>query len=102
MNIDFQYFSCVKGHVVPRYGTDVYIGVNRTAGGWEWDEDRVVAIPVTECAQYKREYLRAVREGSLIQREKKDHTAYLKTQEQQQEVSEKPVEKAKDKKGGSK
>jgi len=82
MTTEFQYFSCVEGHVVQRYGTDTYIGVTRTANGWEWDTEKVVLIPIAEIARYRREYLRAVKEGSLTERTKQDHDAYLKKLEQ--------------------
>jgi hypothetical protein len=90
--IEFEYFSCIKGHVVPRYGTPSYIGVTRVPSGWEWDEEKIVPIPVTECNKFRREYLNAVRRGELKKRTAKDHDAYLKSLE-----PEKPVEKKKSK-----
>lgn len=93
---EFEYFSCVKGHVVQRYGTPAYIGVTRVPGGWEWDEEKVVPIPVSECAKYRREYLGAVRRGDLKKRTAKDHEAYLKSLEPAE-----PVEKKKSKKEAS-
>ncbi len=81
-DIQYRYFSSVKGHVVQRYGTGVHVGVVRAAGGWEWDEDEVVAIPETECCKYEREYQNAVRHKALQKRSQDDYDAYVRKQEQ--------------------
>ncbi len=75
---EFRYFSSVQGRVVPRYGTDTFIGVKRTPSGWEWDEERVVAIPAAECSRFGREYQNAVRLKALKKRTREDYDAYLK------------------------
>ncbi|MCP4674347.1 MAG: hypothetical protein GY854_02280 [Deltaproteobacteria bacterium] len=73
----FRYFSSVQGQVVQRYGTDTFIGVKRTANGWDWNDESVVPIPETECSRYEREYQNAVRNGALKIRTQKDYEAYL-------------------------
>ena len=62
---NFRHFSSVEGHVVPRWGTDTFIGVTRAPGGWKWNTGKMVKIPADECRRYLREYNRALKDGSL-------------------------------------
>lgn len=65
------YVSCVEGAVVTRYGTRTFIGAERRAlepTVVDFHPDIVVAIPHDEFRKYRREYLRAMREGSLVER----------------------------------
>ena len=75
--IIFSYFSSVKNHVVPRYGSPRYIGVRRTNEGWDWDTERIVPIPENESVRYGREYNRALREGALLKKTEQDYKKYL-------------------------
>jgi hypothetical protein len=79
--IKFEYYSSVEGHVVPRYGTDVYIGAKRVPGGWDWNTDAVVPIPEREYTLYGREYARGVKEGGIIKRTEADYKKYIKAKE---------------------
>ncbi len=64
-----------------RYGTRTFIGADR---GIEdptkmvYDTKRVVALSVAELARYRREYRRAIRNGSLTERKVSEWTAQNK------------------------
>ncbi len=92
---EFRYFSSVQGRVVPRYGTDTFIGVKRTSSGWGWDEERVVAIPAAECSRFGREYQNAVRLRALKVRTREDYDAYLKKVAEQEKERAQAAEAAK-------
>lgn len=65
------FVSAVEGQPVRRYGTPSMIGAERTVAAPNvitYDTALVVAIPVEESDRYLREYTRALRDGSLIQR----------------------------------
>lgn len=65
------FVSSVEGRLVTRYGTRTFIGAERRASDprqLEWHTDQVIAIPHDEFRKYRREYLRALREGSLVVR----------------------------------
>lgn len=71
----FRKFRSIPGRVVPRYGTDTFIGCVRTrevdasgrvSHGFEW-HDRVVLIPDVEVRRYNRSYLSALRNKDLIE-----------------------------------
>lgn len=65
------FVSSVEGSLVTRYGTATFIGAERSATdprAVEWHPDQVVAIPHDEYRKFRREYLRALREGSLVER----------------------------------
>lgn len=65
------FVSCVEGSLVTRYGTGTFIGAERRADDprqVDFHPDQVIAIPDDEFRKYRREYLRALREGSLRQR----------------------------------
>lgn len=65
------FVSCVEGALVMRYGTGTFIGAERRAREpqvVDYHPDQVVAIPHDEFRKYRREYLRALREGSLVER----------------------------------
>ncbi len=98
----FKYFSCVKGKVVPRFGTASYIGARRTHDGFEFDEEKVVAIPEDEVTRYGREYRNALRVSHggpcLKERTKAEFGAFLeKRAEQQKRAAEKAKTKRVDK-----
>jgi hypothetical protein len=70
---EFRYFRSVEGYVVPRYGTQSFIGVQRDrAVGWRWDTADVFAIPIADCKRYAREYRRALTTGALVEVTKAD------------------------------
>ena len=63
---EFRYFSPVAGAVVPRYGSQSFIGVRRDPEqGWVWDLDAIVPVPTSQVDQYQREYRRALADGHL-------------------------------------
>lgn len=65
------FVSCVEGSLVTRYGTRTFIGAERRAlepQVVDFHPDIIVAIPHDEFRKYRREYLRALREGSLVER----------------------------------
>ena len=93
---EYRYFSSVKGHAVPRWGSEGFIGLKRTPNGWKWDERRVVRIPILEADRYHREYADAIKTGSLLERTEKDFDDYWRTVEESikpsKPVQEDPVE----------
>lgn len=95
MDIKFKYFSCKKGHVVPRFGTSSYIGTTRQVGGFTWDESKIVAIPESEFTKYLREYRRAIKDGALIKRKESDYESWIKSQEHKKEDTAKPADNSK-------
>lgn len=97
MNIKFKYFSCKSGHAVPRFGTDVFIGAIKQSGGFIWDEDKIAAIPESEVLRYKREYDRAIRDGSLISRTQVDYDKYIGSVRTVEEDTAEPAEDSEDK-----
>lgn len=65
------FVSCVEGSLVTRYGTRTFIGAERRAlepKVVDYHPEQVVAIPHDEFRKYRREYLRVMREGSLVER----------------------------------
>jgi hypothetical protein len=65
------FVSCVEGSLVTRYGTRTFIGAERATDDRrrvDYHPDQVVAIPVDEYRKFRREYLRALRDGSLVER----------------------------------
>lgn len=66
-DLKLRYFKSVKGHVVPRYGTDTMIGVVRFGNRWEWDLDKITAIPEDEIKRSGKAYRRALRDGSIVE-----------------------------------
>jgi hypothetical protein len=66
-----RYLSSVPGHAVARFGhPDLLVGVERDAtaeGGLRWELDRIVEIPEAEFQAFAREYLGALRDGSLVE-----------------------------------
>jgi hypothetical protein len=67
------FLRCVPGRLVPLFGTPSYIGARRAANteradGAEpitFDEERVQPITVQDYAKYRKEYDRALRDGSV-------------------------------------
>lgn len=67
---DVIYVRSVEGHLVERFATcgtssPVYIGATRGATGPVWRTDAIVAIPRAEFNRYRREYTRALSDGSI-------------------------------------
>lgn len=65
------FVSCVEGRLVTRYGTRTFIGAERRTDDprvVDFHPEHIVAIPHDEHRKYRREYLRALREGSLVER----------------------------------
>lgn len=92
-----RFFSPVEAHHVTRYGTRSIIGGSREplteeeqrqqaagsllvrgAGLLKLDLDHVEAITAAEWATYRREYERALRDGSLRERTEQDWVAFVK------------------------
>lgn len=82
-DVEFRYFSPVKGRAVARFGTDAVIGARRTPTGYEWNEDAIVPIPADEVRRHTREYSNALK-GSprtgphLRERTREEYEASLK------------------------
>lgn len=74
---EFKYYSSVYGRVVPRFGTSSYIGAVMGKDGFEWDEVKIVAIPMTEFARYRKEYTKNVKNGSIMERTLKDREDWI-------------------------
>jgi|SRR6187551_177323 len=65
------FVSCVEGSLVTRYGTRTFIGAERRTlepNVVDYHPEQIVAIPHDEFRKYRREYTRALRDGSLVQR----------------------------------
>jgi hypothetical protein len=99
----FRYFSAVAGRVVQRYGSTIFIGAARAPGGWQWDEDQIVAIPDREFARYAKEYIRAVRDGALKERTEAQYLEHVEQAAQPKTAEKKSDSKTKvEKKSGTK
>lgn len=61
-----QFFS-VPGLVVPRYGTEEFVGARRTGAGFVWSPDPV-GISDEELQRYVREYGQALGRGEIRER----------------------------------
>jgi hypothetical protein len=75
-----RYFSSVEGAAVPRFGSRSFIGAVRTAKGFSWTPDAVVAVPDEETGRYLREYARVIRAGALRERTAADHERWMAKQ----------------------
>lgn len=78
------YSSRAEGGLATRFGTGTYIGANRSHEDPKqvvFDETAVVGITVLEYARYRKEYEKAVKGGSLVERTANDLAAYLKSLE---------------------
>lgn len=67
------FVSCVEGAPVTRHGTRTFIGCERRALEptiIDYHPEQIVAISHEEFRKYRREYLRALKDGSLV-----SHTA---------------------------
>jgi hypothetical protein len=79
-----KYVSCVEGALVPRYaalggpGAMTFIGSVRNGKKVDQNPDEVVVIPEAEFGRFRKEYLRALREGSLTERTAADYAAWQK------------------------
>jgi hypothetical protein len=69
--MEMKFFKAVPGYVVRRYGSSGFIGVTRTADGWEW-YDSATTIPLNEYQRYGREYKNALRSGALVEVSERD------------------------------
>lgn len=95
--IEYRYFSCVEGKIARRHGAkNQYVGAKLVPSGdiaarslagptaegsfvWFWDTARVTRISLQEINMYGREYNRALSEGALIERSRRDYDAYIKS-----------------------
>jgi hypothetical protein len=90
------YLSPVKGRLVPRFSTlggpggRTYIGAQRTADGLVVNEDAVAQIPAVEFGRYRKEYTRAIADGSLKKRTREDFEAWRKARLAALAASQKP------------
>ena len=64
--IKLRYFKSIHGKVVPRFGTERFIGCKHNGKDWEWS-DKLVSIPASECDAYLVEYKRAIKTKTLIE-----------------------------------
>lgn len=83
------YVSAIEGKPVTRFGTRTLIGASRsraTPNVVDYDTQRVVAIPQEEYSRFRREYDRALGNGSLRRRKAEEWQAqhrHEKRKEQQ-------------------
>lgn len=80
---------------VTRFGPGTLIAADRDGRNIRYRPDEVVAITREEMAQYGREYGRALRSGSLIERTEADYRAFLKAQEDAEKKRGEEVERRK-------
>jgi membrane protein involved in colicin uptake len=87
------YVTPRRGATVPRFGAPrgTYIGARRVGKQLEWDEERIVAIPVEEYRRYRAEYEGAIADGSL---KKHDADAYKAQQEKRKAANAEAKKKA--------
>lgn len=78
MSEKMHYFSAVEGRAFRRPGTPSFIGATRTATGFKFNTEAVVAIPETEMLPYRKDYNSAVKYGDLKRRTKADYDAWQK------------------------
>jgi hypothetical protein len=72
------FVSAVDGQPVTRFGTRTLVGASRRQNEptiIDYDPSRVIAISRGEYARYRREYERAIRDGSLTRRTVEDWQA---------------------------
>lgn len=77
------FVSSVEGALVTRYGSRTLIGATRTPTSIEWDTELITAIPTDEYERFRREYDRALRDGSLVERSAEDWLAQHQLHEEQ-------------------
>jgi len=99
---EFVYVSAIEGHLVTRFPSLAqpvaqYIGATRQGKKIVWSPDQVVAIPDQEWRKYRREYRRAVADGSLKMRTKEDFDAWQAKRKAADEADQKKAQEAKQK-----
>lgn len=99
MEQEFVFVSSVKGKLVTRFPSlrqpvAQYIGATRKGKEIVWNPEAVVAIPLQEWNKYRREYRRALEQGSLKKRTEADHKAWLQKQKQADEEAKRKAEEA--------
>ncbi|AUX31927.1 MULTISPECIES: hypothetical protein [Sorangium] len=81
--IEFALFvSSVEGSLVSRFGTGrgSYIGATRDIKDptlITWDVNRIIPIPASEYARFRRAYDKAIKDGSLKLRTREEYEASL-------------------------
>lgn len=77
-----KFYSCnPEGGLASRFGTPSYIGAERDSNDPRrivFNPKAVVGITTREYARYHKEYEKAVRGGSLVERSEADLVAYLR------------------------
>lgn len=46
---------------------------------WDWDTKKVVRIAYNDFVKYGREYSRAIKSGSIVERKERDYDNYIKS-----------------------
>ncbi len=92
----------VDGRLVSRFGTTRYLGAQRTgvteedrrAGApvVEWDIERVTPISEQEFRTYRKEFLKAIRNGDLKKATHADYLKWLQVQKAREEKHEAELE----------
>lgn len=100
MQTEFVFVSSVQGKLVTRFPSlrqpvAQYIGATRKGKEIVWNPEAVVAIPMQEWNRYRREYKRALEQGSLKRRTEAEHKAWLQKQQKADEAVKQEAEKAK-------
>jgi len=73
------YVSAVRGHLVPRWGTNESFGVSKGPSDEEpfvWDESRVYPITEAKYREFRIEFDAAISTGALKRRTAEDFGAY--------------------------
>jgi hypothetical protein len=74
----------VKGHAVPRYGTQQFLGCARGPNGFEWDEQTIIPLTDEYCRQFIRELNQHFEEKSLMRCTAKEYEAQKRELAKQQ------------------
>jgi len=96
----FKYFSSVEGHIVTRFislrsPVAQYIGAKRIGKKITWNTKEVVAIPLQEFTKYRREFRRALRDGSLKERTEAEFKVWQAERTKEDEEAKAKADKAK-------
>jgi len=99
----FRFFSCVEGYACPRFGAlGSFIGAFRVPGGYDWQPDTIVAIPIAEFNRHLKAYNRAIKGGRIKVRTEKDYKESIKALEDKAREEQEARRQSKDKPSKSK
>jgi len=90
--MSFRYYSPVEGRVVPRFGTQTFIGASRSPSGFVINTVAVIAIPESEVAKFPKEYRNAISRGDLVAKTKADHDAFIRARADKARAKHQPAQ----------